>query len=84
MTKTKNLKLSVSEFKAKSLGIFDEINKTGLEVTVTKRGQAIAIILPIKRAQQLSLRRKGKLVHSFVSENDIVSPLGDQDWESAI
>ena len=34
-------KLSVSEFKAKALGVMDQVARTGETVVVTKRGKAI-------------------------------------------
>lgn len=71
-------KVSVSEFKAKSLGLFEEVSKTGLEVLVTKRGEPIAVVVPIKKF--LKKRQPGSLAGTFVAEEDIISPI-EVDWD---
>ena len=76
--KTKTV--SVSEFKEKSLGLFAEIEAKGTQITVTKRGKVIAIVLPLK-SEKKSGHEKGKLQHMLISEGDLVSPIED-DWET--
>ena len=76
MGKTK--KVSVSDFKAKSLGLFDEVARTGLEVIVTKRGQEIARVVPISKTKKS--RHAGRLKDVLIEEKDIVSPLSEVEW----
>jgi prevent-host-death family protein len=71
-------KISVSEFKAKSLGLLEEVARSGLEVIITKRGEEIARVIPIAKARKT--RQAGQLKDMLVEEQDIVSPLGDDDW----
>jgi prevent-host-death family protein len=71
-------KISVSEFKAKSLGLFEEVARSGLEVIVTKRGEEIARVVPIAKLRKT--RKAGQLQEMLVEEKDIVSPLGEDDW----
>lgn len=73
--------VSVSEFKAQALGIFDDISKTGRVVTVTKHGKPLAKILPLKDQQQRPV--PGKLAGTILYEGDIVSPLGADMWQAA-
>lgn len=71
-------KVSVSEFKAKSLGLFEEVARSGLEVIITKRGEEIARVIPIAKTRKS--RQAGQLKGMLVEEKDIVSPLGEDDW----
>lgn len=41
--------ISVTEFKAKCLALFDEIEQEGGTMTITKRGRALATVGPVKR-----------------------------------
>ncbi len=39
--------MAISEFKAKCLGVVEDIASTGVAVTLTKRGQPVARVVPI-------------------------------------
>ncbi len=41
--------VSVSEFKAKCLALFEEIDESGGSITVTKRGRPVAVVGPAKK-----------------------------------
>jgi prevent-host-death family protein len=41
--------VTATEFKAKCLGLIDEIESTRETITVTKRGRPVAVIAPAKR-----------------------------------
>ena len=41
--------VSVTEFKAKCLALFDQINQEGGTLTVTKRGRPLATVGPVKK-----------------------------------
>jgi antitoxin (DNA-binding transcriptional repressor) of toxin-antitoxin stability system len=45
----KHQTISVTEFKAKCLSLFDEIAQDGGTLTITKRGQPLATVGPVKR-----------------------------------
>lgn len=74
--------VSVSEFKAKALGIFDDISKTGRVVTVTKHGRPLAKVLPFPESK-VERPVPGKLAGTILYEGDIVSPLGAGIWHAA-
>jgi prevent-host-death family protein len=44
-----------SEFKAKCLALLDEVAQTDIPLTITKRGKAIAKVVPLNTAQAPSL-----------------------------
>lgn len=69
---------SASEFKAKCLKIMDEVAESGERVTITKRGVAVAELIPAPE------RRKsffGAMRGSVVYEGDIISPI-DVEWDA--
>jgi antitoxin (DNA-binding transcriptional repressor) of toxin-antitoxin stability system len=45
----KHQTMNVTEFKAKCLSIFEEIAQEGGTLTITKRGQPLATVGPVKR-----------------------------------
>ena len=72
--------ISVSEFKATCLKIIEEIRTSGKSITVTKNGiPAVRII----RAPVAIKSKKlfGALKDYVVEEDDIVSPLGNDEWD---
>ena len=44
--------MAAGEFKAKCLGLIDEVNETGQEVVITKRGEPKAKLVPFAAAQE--------------------------------
>lgn len=70
--------ISASEFKAKCLAILDRVQRTGIPVTVTKRGRPVATVGP-------AIEEKVKVKAGFMKEyttwvGDVVSPLPREDW----
>ncbi len=61
-------------FKAKCLALLDEVAESRQTLVVTKRGRAVARILPMPAAATASL--KGTLL----AQGDIVEPV-DEAWE---
>lgn len=43
--------VSASQFKAKCLALLDEVDQTGIPLTITKRGKAIATVVPLHTEQ---------------------------------
>jgi prevent-host-death family protein len=79
MTMDRNEKtIGAGEFKAKCLGLLDEVERTGRPLLVTKRGRPVARLVPIRAPRK---SRGTPLEGSVVYEGDIVSPL-DEPWEA--
>ena len=78
---------SVTEFKAKALGILEQVAQTGEPVIVTKRGKAIVKVIPLAYGAEVSegteVQEPGKLKGTVIEEVDIVSPLGADIWNAA-
>jgi prevent-host-death family protein len=67
--------VSVSEFKARCLGLIEEIRTTGRELVITKHGKPVAIVSPASRREGRSYGRwkglvelSGDIVHTDWSE----------------
>ena len=70
-------KVIVSEFKAKCIGILKEVNQTGEPLTVTLRGQPLAVIEPVKsKKRTLGALRDVTKVHGDIVQTDF-----DKEWE---
>jgi len=68
--------VSVSEFKAKGLALFDEVASSGEVITVTKRGKPIAQVVPLESPP--SLRGSGR---QLVSDEEFIAPI-DVRWDA--
>ncbi len=70
--------IAAGEFKAKCLHLLDEVQQTRKEIVITKRGRAVARLLPIEeRTPTVFGRMKG----SGVILGDIVGPTGEK-WDA--
>ena len=73
------MKMTASEFKAKCLAVLDEVQASGKPVTITKRGRAVASLVPHDESDDrpwLRLRRtrvrwKGDPFAPAVARQDI-------------
>jgi prevent-host-death family protein len=68
--------IAASEFKARCLEIMDEVEQTGVEVTITKHRKAVARLVPVKRAPFV-----GSMKGAAIIVGDIVGPIGDP-WDT--
>jgi prevent-host-death family protein len=68
--------VSVSEFKAKGLALFEEVANSGEVITVTKRGKPIAQVVPLEPPR--SLRGSGR---QLVSDEEFIAPI-DVRWDA--
>lgn len=68
--------IPAGEFKARCLALMDEVQRSGGELVITKRGVPVARLLPA-----ISERRPlfGSLKGTAVARGDIVAPL-DEPW----
>jgi len=70
--------IKASEFKARCLGLMDEVARTGQSMVITKNGKPVAMLAPYERkpATLAGLHRG-----SIRILGDIVAPL-DEPWEA--
>ncbi len=75
---TRQNTIKASEFKAKCLGLMDEVAKSGQELVITKNNRPIACLVPYwhKPATLFGIDR-----NKITILGDIVSPL-DSVWEA--
>jgi len=70
----------ISQFKAHALAAIDRVARTKEPLIITKRGKPVAQVIPFRSPEADAA--PGKLAHTLVFENDIVSPLGAEAWEA--
>lgn len=70
--------MKASEFKAKCLKLMDEVAETGEEIVITKRGQAVAKLLPVRRRQGAPFGRDRDIIKIH---GDIGAPI-DVEWNA--
>jgi len=76
--------MAAGEFKAKCLGLIDEVKDTGEMVIITKRGKPMARLLPLEEETPLEspesifgfMRGMGTITGDIVS-----SEFTDEEWE---
>jgi prevent-host-death family protein len=74
--------VAISEFKAKCLGMLEEVRKTRQPIRVTRFGKPVAEIVP-PSPQKSTSRRVGCMVGTGEILGDIVGPTGSlEDWEA--
>lgn len=73
--------MAISEFKTHALRAVGKVASSREGIVITKRGKPIAQVMPYQ-APVIKLT-PGKLAATLVFEEDIVSPLGSELWESA-
>lgn len=72
--------MAISEFKAHALDVLGQVAKTKQSIVVTKRGKPIAEVVPYRGTDPKP--RPGKLKGTLVFEKDIVSPIGESEWNA--
>jgi prevent-host-death family protein len=70
--------VAISEFKAKCLGIIEQVRKTRTPIRVTRFGEPVAEVIPASRGKA-SGRRLGCMAGTGEILGDIVSPTGSWD-----
>jgi prevent-host-death family protein len=72
--------VAISEFKAKCLGILEEVRKTRRPILVTRFGKPVAGVIPPSPGETTG-RRLGSMVGTGKILRDIVGPSGTwDDW----
>ncbi len=74
--------LLISDFKARCIEILNGVHDTGEPVVVTRRGKALAKIVPLVEPKATQ-RKLGTLAGAATAHGDIVHGTSESDWESA-
>lgn len=69
--------LTITYFKNHALQLLDDVAVKGAELVVTRRGKPLAHVEPVRTRDRVEF---GKLKGSMALKEDIVAPLGDDDW----
>jgi prevent-host-death family protein len=69
--------VSASELKARCLALLDKVAETQVPIVVTKRGKAIAKLVPLEGGEPPSLL--GSV--SYDAEEDLLAPV-DETWDA--
>jgi prevent-host-death family protein len=70
--------VKASEFRARCLGLLDEVARTGKSVVITKNGKPVAELVPHRPAARNAL---GILKGELIITGDIISPI-DVEWDA--
>ena len=74
--------VAISEFKAKCLGILEEVRKTRKPIRVTRFGKPVAEVVP-PSPEKTTKRRLGCMVGTGRIIGDIVGSISDEsEWEA--
>jgi prevent-host-death family protein len=73
------MRIAAGEFKAKCLKLMDEVCRTGEEIVITKRGRAVARLLPARKTA--TKKGYGYLKGRARILGDIIGPTGET-WEA--
>ncbi len=75
--------VAVSEFKAKCLGLIEEVRKTRKPIRLTRFGQPVAEVVPAKPGKPAK-RLLGSGAGTAEILGDIVAPTGSlDDWDAS-
>ncbi|TDI60860.1 MAG: type II toxin-antitoxin system Phd/YefM family antitoxin [Alphaproteobacteria bacterium] len=75
-----NKQVSKSQFKARALEYFREVERTGKAIIVTDRGQAVLEIKPYKDKSLPPLERLQGKISRYDSP---LEPVSEDDWNNA-
>ena len=71
--------MAISQFKTHALKVIDQLSHNHESIVVTKRGKPLALITPYEDPSKKI--QSGQLSNTFVFEEDIISPIGEDMWE---
>ena len=72
------MQITAGEFKAKCLGLLDEVQRQRKEFVITKRGKPVAKLVPIDHRRPSFF---GSMKGTMEITGDIISPI-DVEWEA--
>ena len=70
--------MSATEFRAKCLGLMDEVAETGREIVITKRGRPVARLRPVRPVRKSMFGRDKDIIKIH---GDIGAPI-DVEWDA--
>jgi prevent-host-death family protein len=71
--------MAVSDFKARCLEVLERVRRRGEEIVITKRGEPIARVIPIRRG---GTPLRGMMRGKMAIKGDIVAVDWTDEWES--
>lgn len=71
-------RIAAGEFKAKCLGLLDEVHLQRKEIIITKRGKPVAKLVPVNQRPESFI---GSMKGTMEIVGDIISPVG-QKWDA--
>jgi prevent-host-death family protein len=74
-----NMEIPAGEFKARCLQLMDEVQETGREVVITKRGRPVAKLVPVAEPDARDVF--GCMRGTVIVVGDLVAPVEDP-WEA--
>jgi prevent-host-death family protein len=75
--------VAVSEFKAKCLGLIEEVRKTRKPIRLTRFGQPVAELVPAT-PEKPAKRQLGTMAGTMKIVGDIVGPISSwDDWDAS-
>ncbi len=72
--------MGISQFKSHAAEILTRLAETQENLIITRRGKPLARIIPYRNSDMTF--KPGKLAHTLIFEEDIVSPLGEEIWDA--
>lgn len=72
--------IPAAEFKAKCLGILEEVHESGHPIVVTKRGIPFAVVIRYETPESPKPKLFGILKETIHIQGDITSPI-DETWD---
>ena len=71
--------VKASEFKARCLALMDDVARTGEPILITKNGKPVAELRQV--AKPISSDLMGLMKNRIRIVGDIISPIGEDDWD---
>ena len=71
--------VSKSQFKARALELFRQVQRTGRSITITDRGTPVLKLVPFREDPKDALRA---LRDTVVKYDAPTKPVGEDDWET--
>ncbi len=75
MKKPTHETMSAGQFKARCLRVMDEVQETGMEIVITKRGRPVVRVVPVKPAEE-----DDGLEEMNLHQDDLLST--GEEWEA--
>ncbi len=74
--------IPAGEFKAKCLGVIEDVHESGQPIVVTKRGVPVVMIVPYTEEESPKKQLFGLLKGSATIQGDIMEPI-NENWDAA-